>query len=885
MTDSESVRVFYLQQLCDPNLGENAFKTPWGQVILKNCQNDGKLLEFDTISQFKESRKQLWLMMTLKVFRFQDYAFPIFCCSQCDEMKMIENLGLYADPNDISTFQCLHSKAAGFLVKNWEEIWKIELEESDTALNVFCNEDVKNFTFQKHSKTTSFLAGIQSSGKVFLLQTVTKRQRATFSPFCSECSRQSCKHWLWYKKKDGDEHEEEFAFNHHITDPANDQGDAEEENSEREEDESPVDESDNDVDEEYIDQIDEEGSDEAESTVIGDEEPPHWREIPPIDVYQKLYGYNVTDILYPFQRDPQLQRGWIQRMNGIYALPDKFIPVWSVSNRCKHDSLFDIEEGNLGIHSKNIVVYTSIGERVFDVEVFYRKSSGDCQCVQQFDSHEHLLWHIGFGRFVDYTVLHQHLHRMRANGIGTYAEYRSLQDSLDSLGISSSLTYHDLHKAVCGFFRRLKFDETSAFSCPTHGSTPRFLNADGKNLGPTKRKVRNLTELEKHEDDHEVLPQSTFFSTRVFMSDINERNLVVQLLSGNLSMNDFCESEIRSENGRLLVNLVRALDHTDAETVPRPYKRFIENVCKPTSVRGLLQVTRHEPLLYLKLFCDGSMNLKSLEHRQELSCVMKELPVFWPMLEEICNFEKSCILPTQVADIVLKMLVVREATFVNAAVRDPNAYVDYVGRDEPRTMCYPNNPTVKHPKKYCVNNVKDKDLCEKAFLGHSHFTAGVFTAGCACKYNITLGWELMLNNESPRNLFRLLMCNQFDLENMVGVIIDHACKFDSYMLNREAKPLEYLLTLVDGSHWNSQKKFKHPGSKGKGHIGCSEGFNWNLYKRSYGSQEAVNSQSREQMHSALENLSKSMRLMNYQHFMLFLYVFFATTNIHNRGYK
>ena len=201
-------------------------------------------------------------------------------------------------------------------------------------------------------------------------------------------------------------------------------------------------------------------------------------------------------------------------------------------------------------------------------------------------------------------------------------------------------------------------------------------------------------------------------------------------------------------------------------------------------------------------------------------------------------------------------------------------------------MCYPNNPTVKHPKKYEVNNVKDKDLCEKAFLGHSAFTAGVFTAGCACKYNITLGWELMLNNESPRNLFRLLMCNKFDHEKMVGVIIDHACKFDAYMLNREAKPLEYLLALVDGSHWNSQKKLKYPSTKGKGgHLGCSEGFNWLLYKGSYGSEEAVNSQSREQMHSALENLSKSLRLMSYQHFMLFLYVFFATTNIHNRGYK
>ena len=68
-----------------------------------------------------------------------------------------------------------------------------------------------------------------------------------------------------------------------------------------------------------------------------------------------------------------------------------------------------------------------------------------------------------------------------------------------------------------------------------------------------------------------------------------------------------------------------------------------------------------------------------------------------------------------------------------------------------------------------------------------------------------------------------------------------------------------------------------------GHLGCSEGYNWNLYKSSYGVEEAVNSQGREQMHSCLQNLSKSMRLMNYQHFMRFLYVFFATTNLHNRG--
>ena len=148
MDTSESIRVFYLQQLCDQNLGENKFKTPWASLILKNCKENGELLDFKTIKEYKDSRKQLWLLMSLKVFRYRDMAFPIFCCSECDDMKMVSNLGLYADPCDLEPLQCIHSKAAGFLLQNWNEIWEVELEDDDTALDAFTNEEVKYFTFQ-----------------------------------------------------------------------------------------------------------------------------------------------------------------------------------------------------------------------------------------------------------------------------------------------------------------------------------------------------------------------------------------------------------------------------------------------------------------------------------------------------------------------------------------------------------------------------------------------------------------------------------------------------------------------------------------------------------------------------------------------------------------
>ena len=349
------------------------------------------------------------------------------------------------------------------------------------------------------------------------------------------------------------------------------------------------------------------------------------------------------------------------------------------------------------------------------------------------------------------------------------------------------------------------------------------MNTDGKNLGPLKRKVKNLSELEKHHEDREVLRQSTLFQTRTFLSNIKERTLVLQLLAGDISKQEFYFSEnIETDNGRLISNLVAALG-LDDEEIPRPYTRFINNISKPTSVRGLIQVTSPAPLQYLKQFCEGSINIKSVEEKFKLQVVLKQLPVLWPMLENICNLERSAVLPPEVCAIVLKLLQIRDQTFRNAAPRTNVVYHEYEDEEQPKTSCYPNNPVVRHPKQYEVNKVKDKDLCEKAFIGHSHFAAGIFSAGCACKYNITLGWELMLSNESPRNLFRLLTCNSFDFEKMEGVLMDHACKFDSYMLNREAKQLEHLLTLVDGSHWNSQKKLKHPNSKKGGHLGCSEG--------------------------------------------------------------
>ena len=171
--------------------------------------------------------------------------------------------------------------------------------------------------------------------------------------------------------------------------------------------------------------------------------------------------------------------------------------------------------------------------------------------------------------------------------------------------------------------------------------------------------------------------------------------------------------------------------------------------------------------------------------------------------------------------IIFKLLKIRLETFSNAEKRSNSDYYAWTDpiREDP-TQCYPMLPLWRHPSKYTVSKQADADLCDKTFTYHDDFCAGIYSVGCACPANITMGFEIMLVKESPRNLFRFLMTRDVDLEALDGILVDHACIFEPYVLNRESKLLENIMVLVDGSHWVGQKKLKKPDKQGKGgHLG------------------------------------------------------------------
>ena len=400
--------------------------------------------------------------------------------------------------------------------------------------------------------------------------------------------------------------------------------------------------------------------------------------------------------------------------------------------------------------------------------------------------------------------------------------YRSIVDLAESSGITCDLTYKDIHRSVCGFFSNLTFNVEKAFSCPTHGTSPKWMVADGKALGPLKRRVNHLQELDIHPEDKTVLEQSTLFKDRIFLASKKERKAVLSLLTGDTTMTQFVANDVlKSENSLLVVNVVIDIQERFPLKMPDPYIDLLGNIAKNSSARSLLQVKELTILETLSNYCREELDIRILENRDKMSSLIKSLPALWPLLDEICNLESRKYLPRPVSKLILGLLKVRQKTFENTVRRsNSDVYRWEKSSLEHPTMCYPNLPIWRYPSKYKVSQQPDADLCDKSFSYHGDFSAGIFSVGCGCPANITLGFELMLLKESPRNLFRFFLTRDVDLAELDGILVDFACLFEPYVMNREAKMLEDKVILVDGAHWAGQKKLKKSDRAGKGgHLG------------------------------------------------------------------
>ena len=491
---------------------------------------------------------------------------------------------------------------------------------------------------------------------------------------------------------------------------------------------------------------------------------------------------------------------------------------------------------------------------------------------------------------VCYLTMNKYILSMVNSGTSVYAFHKTISDNCKSLGTSFNCSYRKFLQACDGFVNNLSFDLKECFTCINCGISPRYFTGDGKeNLAPLQRKLREagITELSSHPDDNNVLSQGSQHKNRVFISDKSDRDALCNLLTGGQTVSEFCASnELKNENAKLISKVVKRLEPNNSNSLPESYHNFFEDIIKNSPVAGYIQVTSKTPLILLRKFCVRELDIRNGNHQKELQELLSQLPTFWPQLVDICAFEDSNFLPHDVSKIVLKLLEVRKQTFQSAPQRYAEDYIPYdktgAFKEDP-SQFYTMHELKTYPNLYTVANKTDEDFCAKNFPQHHDFADGIFSIGCSCELSITYGFEIMIKHESPRHFLKFLMNRKLNLKKLKGVIFDFACGLHRYCLNREPKDFEFTRFIVDGSHYQGHKKLKRKDTRSgkKAHVGCSSSYNFNKYKTytKVHKDGAKNSQGREQMHSILDKLAKSLRQKNYNNFMKYMICFFAIRNL------
>ena len=672
----DPIALNYLQQISEDRATE-CLTTPWGSYLMKNCLENGDLMDFSSVSEYeksmKDTRKSLWLLMKLKVFQLPTHfeVFGIFLCPQCKSMSTLGGIGTFQSPEDIKPKLCFHSLVAS-MVTDWRSTWSVSLSPRDEVFDVCLNQEQTCTTFITQSAGSPLLAGVIDEGnKVSILYCATARQEV---PYCTSCVRRKCHHL-------------KRLLASYSQPEAQVQGDEEM------------------LEEDYDPKHD------VEENNYGFED--HYLIPLPKHVHGFLYGFNFEPIYFPFSESSNQQEVWLDRKNGLVNIPDRLVPEYDAEYKCKHNLTFIKSDESLVRESQTVCLFNDLGERIMKTEVFARPSEGPCKCLHRVDGNPYLIWNLGHGRFIDYTLLLGYLHKWRVSGISMHALYKSIVDCAESCGVACSLTYADVHRGVCGFFINLKFNIQTAFSCPDHGSTPSWIVADGKALGPLKKRVKHLTELDVAKDDKSVLEQSTFYKDRIFLSSKKERGLVIKVLTGDITMTEFTLSnDIKSDNGVMIMDLVRFMNEKYPQEIPSPYLRFLKNISKNSSARSLVQVNEIEILEDLSEFCREELDVRVIENEVQLKRIVAALPALWPIIDDICFLEKSKFLPVLVSRIILRILKIRFETFAGAPKRSNSQYFSWTGpTGEHPTQCYPLMPLWRYPSKYRVSDQGWFTLC------------------------------------------------------------------------------------------------------------------------------------------------------------------------------
>ena len=101
------------------------------------------------------------------------------------------------------------------------------------------------------------------------------------------------------------------------------------------------------------------------------------------------------------------------------------------------------------------------------------------------------------------------------------------------------------------------------------------------------------------------------------------------------------------------------------------------------------------------------------------------------------------------------------------------------------------------------NDKSDKDvtndLCNKLFQENFKLTPVLFIVTCCCPQKRVYGFKKMVQGESPRIIFDMIM-NRFESDYNPTIIYDASCRIKEMVLNREPERFLQIKIATDPLH-------------------------------------------------------------------------------------
>ena len=100
------------RRILSVTLEKNFFVLPWASVVVKNCNEDGELLQFKTMKSYRDQGQSFWVLLKLSIFRDNLGLFHVLACFNCESMKGVGAFCLDQDRDAVEQLKCIHSKVA-----------------------------------------------------------------------------------------------------------------------------------------------------------------------------------------------------------------------------------------------------------------------------------------------------------------------------------------------------------------------------------------------------------------------------------------------------------------------------------------------------------------------------------------------------------------------------------------------------------------------------------------------------------------------------------------------------------------------------------------------------------------------------------------------------